>query len=203
MVRKALTMLLESIGGYEVIAEATDGFEVIQYFKDGRIPQLPVLDISMPKMNGYDTAKYICKNYPQVNVLMLTMHDTDIMFIRLIEYGVKGILKKDSTHTEMEKALLLVANSQYYFSASDMHKFVYNTKECLSLRNIFNDAQIEFLTLCTTDMNYKQIADAMNMTESKIDHIRDNLFEKLEIKNRVGLAMFAVKNGLGEVNYLN
>jgi DNA-binding NarL/FixJ family response regulator len=87
MVRKSFSLLIKEIGGYNIIAEAANGEEVVEHLKSRRIPQVLLLDISMPRMNGYDTVKYISQNFPQVNILILTMYDTDFLFTKLIESG--------------------------------------------------------------------------------------------------------------------
>jgi len=98
---------------------------------------------------------------------------------------------------ELKKALLLVADSQYYYSSTNINKLtnLISGKQN-NQKNVLTDVEIEFLRLSSTDMTYKEIAVAMNMTPKKVDHFRDNLFIKLDIKSRVGLAMYAIKNGL-------
>ena len=199
LLRNALASLINSFGEFEVIAQAENGNEVIRQLGTGNIPQLLVLDLNMPGLNGYETAKIIYEKYPQVNVLVLTMYDSELALIRLLKMGVKGFLKKDIHPMELKKALLLVADSQYYYSSANINKLtrIINKRDGENnQKNYLNEVEIEFLRLSSTDMTYKEIAYAMNMTARKVDHFRDNLFEKLDVKSRVGLAMYAIKNGL-------
>jgi two-component system, NarL family, invasion response regulator UvrY len=200
LLRDALAALISSFGDFEVIAQAENGEEVITHLKNGHVPQLIVLDLNMPKLNGYETAKIIFEEYPHIHVLILTMYDSELALIRLLKVGVKGFIKKDSHPLELKKALLLVAESQYYYSSANINKLTGLINKAhgkdANQRNILNDVEIEFLRLSSTDMTYKEIANEMNMTARRVDHFRDNLFEKLDVKSRVGLAMYAIKNGL-------
>jgi two-component system, NarL family, invasion response regulator UvrY len=197
LLRNALASLINSFGEFEVVAQAENGEEVIIQLENGNIPQLLLLDLNMPKLNGYETAKIIYERYPDVNVLVLTMYDSEFALIRLLKIGVKGFLKKDTHPLELKKALLLVADSQYYYSSTNINTLtnLISGKQN-NQKNVLTDVEIEFLRLSSTDMTYKEIAFAMNMTPKKVDHFRDNLFIKLDIKSRVGLAMYAIKNGL-------
>ncbi|HUS01719.1 MAG TPA: response regulator transcription factor [Chitinophagaceae bacterium] len=200
LLRNALASLINSFGEFEVIAQGENGEEVIDQLEKGNIPHLLVLDLNMPGIDGYETAKIIYEKYPQINVLVLTMYDSELALIRLLKVGVKGFLKKDTHPLELKKALLLVADSQYYYSTANINKLTGLIKnrhlKDSSQKNFLNDLEIQFLRLSSTDMTYKEIANTMNMTARKVDHFRDNLFEKLEVKSRVGLAMYAIKNGL-------
>lgn len=200
LLRNALASLINSFGEFEVIAQAENGQEVIDQLEKDNIPHLLILDLNMPRMDGFETAKIIYEKYPQVNVLVLTMYDSELALIRLLKAGVKGFLKKDAHPMELKKALLLVADSQYYYSTANINKLtglIKNShKKESGHKNFLNDQEIQFLRLSSTDMTYKEIANAMHMTARKVDHFRDNLFEKLEVKSRVGLAMYAIKNGL-------
>ena len=165
------------------------------------MPDLLILDLNMPKLNGYETAKYLQQHYPSINILVLTMYDSEIALIRLLQAGVKGFLKKDIDPFEMKKAMLVVAGSQYYYSNHSMDRLTAmvrqkKNKEDLLQKKMLNETEIEFLQLSSTDMTYKEIATTMKMTPRKIDHFRDNLFDKLDVKSRVGLAMYTIKNGL-------
>jgi DNA-binding NarL/FixJ family response regulator len=114
---------------------------------------------------------------------------------------VRGFLKKDVHPAELKTALLTIAENGYYYSnnttgklASFFHKS--HTSHSSIDRGLLNEKEIEFLKLASTDMTYKEIAQAMHITARSIDGYRDGLFEKLDVKSRVGLAIYAVKNGI-------
>lgn len=201
LLRDALAGLINTFEEFSVTAVAGNGKEVIEIFKHIQVPQLLILDLNMPEMDGYDTAQWVQKNYPDTKILILTMYDSEIALIRLLQVGVKGFLKKDIHPLELKTALLSVMNDGYYYShattgklASLLHK-THATHSSIE-KTILNEIEIEFLKLASTDMTYKEIAIAMKMTPRSIDGYRDGLFEKLDVKSRVGLAIYAVKNGI-------
>lgn len=198
VLRDALASLINGFGEFNVIALACNGEEVITHLSEKKIPDIIVLDLNMPIMNGYEIAKILYEKYPEINILILTMYDSEIALIRLLHLGVKGFLKKDIHPFELKKALLVVADSQYYYSNNSMDHLtgmVRKNKHLTIGQNLLNETEIEFLRFSSTEMTYKEIANVMDMTPRRIDHYRDILFEKLDIKSRVGLAMYAIKHG--------
>lgn len=202
--RESLAFMIKNFDGFEVTAEASNGEEVFQQIEKGNIPQIIILDLNMPKLNGFDTAKILKNKYPDIKVIVLTMYDSEYVFLDLLQWGVKGILKKDIHRSELEKALLAVSDSQQYYSYCDMDKLTCianNQRLSAGLRKHFlSDTEINFLKLAATDMTYKEIAASMKMSERKIDHLRESLFEKLDLKNRVSLAIYAIRRGLISLN---
>ena len=201
LLRDTLASFINGFEEFEVIALASNGHEVINQFTMGNVPDILLLDLNMPEMNGYEAAKIIYRKYPDVKVLALTMYDNELTLIRLLQVGVKGFLKKDMNPFELKQALILVNEGQYYYGNQAMDKLsgiVRNSNEHSDLlkRNILTDTEIQFLRLCSSDLTYKEIASQMNMTPRRVDHFRDHLFEKLDVKSRVGLAMYAMNTGL-------
>lgn len=201
LLRDALAGLINSFDECQVIAVAGNGTELIKEIEQGSLPDLVVLDLNMPVMDGYETARWLQEFYPDIKILTLTMYDSEIALIRLLQIGVRGFLKKDIHPAELKAALSAVGNDGYYYShnttgklASLFHKN--HTNHCSMGRSMMNQTEIEFLRMASTDMTYKEIAQKMNMTPRAIDGYRDSLFDKLEVKSRVGLAIYAVKNGI-------
>ena len=148
-------------------------------------------------MDGYETAKWLALHHPQIKIVILTMYDSEIALIRLLQAGVNGFLKKDIHPAELKNALLTVAGGEYYYSNHTTTKIASLFRKQSGLqKSILNETEIEFLKLASTDMTYKEIAQAMHITPRHIDNYRDALFTKLEVKSRVGLAIYAVKNGV-------
>ncbi len=155
----------------------------------------------MPIMDGYETAKWLAKQHPDIKIIILTMYDSEIALIRLLQVGVNGFLKKDIHPDELKIALLTIAAGEYYYSNHSTVKlaslFRKKTDNPLSLENaILTDKEIEFLKLASTDITYKEIAQAMHLTPRNIENYRDALFSKLEVQSRIGLVIYAVKNGI-------
>jgi len=156
-----------------------------------------LMDLNMPKMDGYEAAKWLTQHHPEIKIVILTMYDSEIALIRLLQAGVNGFLKKDIHPAELRNALLTVAAGEYYYSNHTTTKIASLFRKQSVLENsILNDREIEFLKLASTDMTYKEIAQAMHMTPRHIDTYRDALFTKLDVKSRVGLAIYAIKNGI-------
>lgn len=201
LLRDALATLINSFEDLQVVSVANNGEEVIEFFKKKQSLDLILLDLNMPKMDGFETAIWLQKNHPEIKVLVLTMYDSEIALIRLLQVGVRGFLKKDIHPSELRAALLSVAENGYYYSHNTTGKlaslFQKNHSNQSSIEKaMLTEIEIEFLRLASTEMTYKEIADYMKITPRVIDSYRDTLFEKLDVKSRVGLAIYAVKNGI-------
>jgi two-component system invasion response regulator UvrY len=201
LLRDALANLINNFEEFRVIASAGNGEEVIEIMKNGSSADIVLMDLNMPKMDGYEAAKYLAKQYPELKIVILTMYDSEIALIRLLQAGVNGFLKKDIHPSELRNALLTVAAGEYYYSNHTTVKIVSLfqksvTNHAALERSLLNDIEIEFLKLASTEMTYKEIAHTMHLTPRHIDRYRDSLFMKLDVKSRVGLAIYAVKNGI-------
>jgi two-component system, NarL family, invasion response regulator UvrY len=197
LLRDALANLINNFNEFTVMATAGNGEEVISAIENGCNADIVLMDLNMPKMDGYETAKWLAQQHPQIKIVILTMYDSEIALIRLLQAGVNGFLKKDIHPTELRDALLTVAAGEYYYSNHTTTKIASLFRKQSALENsILNDREIEFLKLASTDMTYKEIAQAMHMTPRHIDTYRDALFTKLDVKSRVGLAIYAIKNGI-------
>jgi len=160
-----------------------------------------LMDLNMPIMDGYEAAKWLAKKRPDIKIIILTMYDSEIALIRLLKAGVNGFLKKDIHPKELNHALLMVAQGEYYYSHDTKLKmaslFRKNAnKESSPEKSVFTDFDIEFIKLASQEMTYKEIAMAMGISPRKIDYYRITVFEKLDIQSRIGLVIYAVKNGI-------
>lgn len=201
LLRDALANFINQYDGLSVIGVAANGKEVIRLFENGNRPDLLLLDLNMPEMDGYETARWIWEHQPEVKILVLTMYDSEIALIRLLQIGVRGFLKKDVHPSELREAILSVAENGYYYSNSTTGKlasfFQKNHSTQTSIEKaMLTEREIDFLKLASTDMTYKEIAQQMSLTPRSIDGYRDGLFDKLDVRSRVGLAIYAVKNGI-------
>ena len=201
LLRDALAKLINSFPQFSVIAVSANGREVIKTIEDGKVPDIVVLDLNMPIVDGFETAAWLKANHPQIKILILTMYDSEIALIRLLQVGVRGFLKKDIHPLELKDALLAVSDNGYYYSHQTTGKlgslFGKNTDTKATLeKSILSDVEITFMKYACSEMTYKEIALKMNLTPRVIDNYRDSLFDKLDVKSRVGLAIYAVKNGV-------
>ncbi|RZK16287.1 MAG: response regulator transcription factor, partial [Flavobacterium sp.] len=135
-----------------------------------------------------------------IEVLMLTMYDSDLALIRLLQVGVKGFLKKDIHPSELKFAIKSVAEEGYYYSHNATGKLVNlfrKGKESSAMQKaVLTDVELVFLKACASEMTYKEIAQLMKLNPRAVDNLRDNLFTKLDVKSRVGLVMYAMKHGV-------
>jgi DNA-binding NarL/FixJ family response regulator len=201
LLRNALAALIDSFGDCKVICQCSTGKELIESIAAGQIPDVALLDLNMPAMNGLETAAWLQKHQPGIKALMLTMYDSELSMIRLLQAGVKGFLKKDIHPSELRFALHSVVESGYYYSNHTTGKLVnlfrHNASGQMGLQKaILAEQELEFLQLACSDLTYKEIAGRMGLNPRAVDTLRDQLFIKLDVRSRVGLAMVAIKNGV-------
>jgi two-component system, NarL family, invasion response regulator UvrY len=200
LLRNALASLIDSFGNCRVIHQCGTGKALTDSIQSGTIPDVVILDLNMPDMDGHETAVWLQKNAPDVHVLMLTMYDSDLSLIRLLQAGVKGFLKKDIHPSELKFALQSVVHSGYYYSNHTTGKLVNlfrnNTDGNTVRRATLSEQELLFLKLACSEMTYKAIAQQMKLNPRSVDTLRDQLFVKLDVKSRVGLAMVAIRHGV-------
>ena len=201
LLRNGLSALVKSLG-HTVVLEAANGKDFISKLNTKALPELVLMDINMPVMDGYETAQWIKQNHPSIMVLALSMYDTESAIIRMLKCGAKGYLLKDSDPAELKEALDNLFSKGYYNSElinSKMMQVIYNidneSNDITKLIQI-TEKEAEFLKLICTELTYKEIAEKMMVSNSTVNNHREKLFEKLNLKTRIGLAMFAVRNGV-------
>jgi DNA-binding NarL/FixJ family response regulator len=201
LLRHALASLIEQSGYCRVILEASNGHELVRGLAGNTLPDVVMLDLNMPGMDGHETAGWLHQHHPGIKVLMLTMYDSELALIRLLQAGVKGFMKKDVHPTELLQAIRSVMESGYYYSSHTSSKLAGLFRDMPGSGNslekvMLTNQEVEFLKLVCTEMTYKEIAHQMHMNPRAIDGIRDNLFTRLDVKSRVGLAIYAIRHGL-------
>lgn len=202
LLRNALAGLIDNFGDCKVIILADNGKDLINKIQKDHVPDIVLLDLNMPEMEGFETAQWLNTNFPQIHVLMLTMYDAEATMIRLLQAGVKGFLKKDIHPTELKQAIRSVMENGYYYSNTTTGKLVNLFRSgnvSLLQKNLLTPQEVDFLKLSSSDYTYKEIATHLGLNPRTVDNLRDHLFEKLDVKSRVGLAMFAIRHGLVRV----
>ncbi|HMR82428.1 MAG TPA: response regulator transcription factor, partial [Niabella sp.] len=163
----------------------------------GKIKELPeiiLIDVNMPVMNGIETAKWLSENYPQIKPVALSMNADDNAIISMFKAGCCGYLLKDTHPNELEKALDEISRKGFYNADAGNISF----RRILMKADEKEDIQISpkemiFLQYACSDLTYKQIAAEMNLSERTIDGYRESLFRKFNVQSRVGLCLEALR----------
>lgn len=202
LMRTALSGLVGSLEGYHVIAEADNGKDLKAKIQQHLVPDIVLLDVNMPEMDGFETTKWLHKNYPQIKVLVLSMLSDEKTIIKMFRLGAKGYLLKNTDPEELKKALDAIMDKDVYLSEYVSGKLVSGLNKYADMEEkpvYLNEREKEFLRWTCTELAYKDIADKMNVSPRTVDDYRQSLFGKLKVHSRVGLVMYAIKNGIVEV----
>jgi DNA-binding NarL/FixJ family response regulator len=202
LLRNALARLINSFEGYAVLLEADNGKDLRNKITKHLVPDIVLLDVNMPEMDGFETTMWLRKNYPFIKILALSMLSDEKTIIKMFRLGATGYLLKNTDADELKKALDAVINKNVYLSEYVSAKLVsglHADTEENSKPIILNEREREFLRWACTELAYKDIAEKMNLSPRTIDDYRQSLFTKLKVHSRVGLVMYAIRNGIVEV----
>ena len=203
LIAKAITNIIEGFSAYKVIYEVENGKELISKINQpGNVPEIILLDISMPLMDGYETAKWLTENYPGVLVMALTMRNEDEALIKMIKSGAKGFLHKNIHPAELELALNTLVEKGHYFpdwATGKLLNNIANDDKSAAEKINLTAKEIEFLQYAATELTYKEIGEKLYCSPRTVEGYRDALFEKLELKTRIGLVVYGIRNGIIKV----
>lgn len=199
LIAKAIAGVINNYAKYSVLYEVEHGKALIEMFSNPKnVPDIVLLDISMPVMDGFETAKWIKAHHPNVLILTLSMQDDDMSLIRMIKSGAKGYLLKNIHPEELEKALDELVTKGFYYPEWAASKVFSNLSSAKNKKDeilTFTERETEFLKYCCSELSYKEIGEKMNVSTRTVEGYRDILFNKLGLKSRVGLAMYAMRAG--------
>lgn len=200
LMRRGLASLIETFDEYEIIFQGVNGQELINSLNKNALPHLVLLDINMPKKDGYETAYWLKTNHPEIKILALSMYDKEASIIRMLQNGARGYILKDAEPSELKAALDAIMHKGYYYSDLVTGHLISNANKIdekhAGRNSLLNEREIEFLKCCCSEMGYKEIADKMCVSPRTVENYRDSLFEKLNLKTRVGLVMYAMNSGI-------
>jgi two-component system, NarL family, invasion response regulator UvrY len=201
LLRTALAQLINNFSNCRILLQCGTGRQLITAIEAGQVPDVVLLDLNMPDMDGFETAAWLQSQASTVKVLMLTMYDSELTLIRLLQLGVRGFLKKDIHPDELKLAIQTVVQTGYYYSNHSTGKLMglfKNTPEGVPAlqKAMLTDQELQFLKLACSDLTYKEIAMQLGLNPRSVDTLRDQLFVKLDVKSRVGLAMVALRHGV-------
>jgi two-component system invasion response regulator UvrY len=208
--RKGIIKLLDP-DRFQLLFDVPNGKALIGKIMEGEalVPDVIIMDIEMPGMNGYETVAWLKANHPFIKVLVVSMVDKEESLVRMMQLGVKGYLSKIMEPEDLYAALKAIVNGEYYFTDIATNKLIHYIQKsdtmpegrtgmllAHELWSSLNVGQKTFITHACTEMTYEEIADIMCLSPKTIDKYRDAVFEKFDVKNRVGLVLYAIKNGI-------
>ena len=194
LLAQAISSLVDSFKQFSTKYLCSNGQELLDRISTEKIlPDIVLMDINMPILNGIETTEQLSKLYPSIKVLALSVEDEEETIIKMLKAGAKGYLLKDVQKNILEKGLQELMSNGFYYT-KDVSTILMNSLNGNSDQVKLKDREIEFLKLVCSEMTYKKIAEKMFLSPKTIDGYRDALFEKLETKNRIGLVIYAIKH---------
>lgn len=193
---QSLEILVSKLAGYEVLAILKNGKELTQYYNQKRrAPDLVLLDVKMPVMDGVQTMKWLKEHQPKQKVLALTMENDEETIIKMITAGARGYLLKDVHPDNFEFAMKMVIEQGFFYTekVKSTIKYPGGIKD---ESNHLTNREWVFLKHACTEATYKEIAVAMDVSPKTIENYRVAVFRKLELKTRVGVVIYCMRNNL-------
>lgn len=193
---QALHSLIGKFDEFNVIKVLNDGSEVVDYFKaNNPKPDIILMDIQMPIMNGIETTNWLKNNFPEIKVLALSMECEEATILAMLRAGAKGYLLKDIHPSVLNHAINELYSNGFYYTENVTNTLLNaNTNSNIKNNIVLKDRELEFLKLTCSELTYKQIAEKMFLSPKTVENYREALFEKLEAKTRIGLVLYAIKH---------
>lgn len=204
--RNGLKLLLNSHAKFRVVGEAATGVEMLDWLAGAaQQPDVVLLDISMPEMNGIEAAGEALSRWPDLRIITLSMYGEEDYYFKMVSQGVKGFLLKNSDITEVYAALEAVLDGGSYFSQELLFNLVSNLRssdgesEEQDPEAVLSEREREILLLICKGLTNYEIADMLFISKRTVDKHRANILEKTNCKNTANLVVYAIKNGLVEI----
>ena len=193
---KSLALLLSSFPNVEVVIDATNGKDLQQKMESaGVLPDIMLIDVSMPIMDGPQTAEWLRLAYPSMRLVALSMDDKEDTIIRMLKAGCCSYLFKDIHPNEFERAIAEVYLHGFYNPSISYQKLIDHTNAEAEAQK-FNDNELQFLKLSCSDIPYREIASIMNVSQRTVEGYRATMFDKLSVQSRTGMVLVALRRGL-------
>jgi DNA-binding NarL/FixJ family response regulator len=198
--RKGMVELINDFSGFEVVYEAENGKDFIQKLSPDHLPDIVLLDISMPVMDGFETAAWLERRYPELKILALTMHNDDETVLKMLNAGVNGYVLKNADPAELKLALKTLDKEGSYYSSRITEILVKNFHKKKEVHVELSEREVEFLKLACTELPYKSFAPLLKVHPRVVEAIREAMFKKLNVVTRVGLVMYAIRKGIVKIH---
>ena len=197
--RSGVANLLSEFEEIEVLFAASSGKDLQQKLSATNLPDIILMDITMPVMDGYEATKWVTSTYPGICVLALSMFDDERSIINMLRAGACGYMLKESNASELLEAIKITKEKGLYINENVSGRMLTSLRHETSgtIPHLkLSPREMEFLQYCSTELTYKEIADKMNVSPRTVDNYRESLFSKLNIKSRTGLVVYGIKNSL-------
>ncbi|MFS4493050.1 response regulator [Maribacter sp. 2308TA10-17] len=195
LLSQAITELVNVFNDFAVLYTCSNGKELLTKLKnDDNIPDIILMDVNMPILNGIETTKILNVEYPDLPVIALSVEEDEKTILDMLRSGAKGYLMKDTKKEILEEALIEVLQNGYYHT-NTVAKLLIGSLNNRNIKIELKEREIEFMKHACSEKNYKEIAEKMFVSPKTVEGYRDKLYEKLNIKNRIGLVLYAIKNG--------
>lgn len=195
LLSQAIGGLVEGFDRFEVLYTCKNGQELLDKFKNPKnIPDVVLMDVNMPILNGIETTAQLYEQYPDVKVLALSIEEDESVILKMLRAGAKGYLMKDVKKSELQAALLEVIQKGYYHTNTVAKVLVNSLSEKENALHSLKEREIEFIKHACTEKTYKEIADEMCLSPKTVEGYRNAIFEKLNLRNRTGLVIYAIRN---------
>jgi DNA-binding NarL/FixJ family response regulator len=191
--RQGLKLILAELDDIEVIADVSNGRELIETVAI-LVPDLVIMDINMPQMNGIEASRILAKEHPEVRILVISMYGDEQYYNSVIENGVKGFILKDADNSELKRAVRTILNGQTYFSQELLLRMIRSKKSTANIS--LTSREQEILELICQGSGTSEISSKLFLSERTIENHKASLFAKTGCKNSLALVIFAVKNNL-------
>ena len=199
--RQGISSLLSENDDIKIVFDAANGAVMKEKIARHALPQVVLMDITMPLVNGYEATRWLKQNHPSVKVLALSMFEEDEPIIKMLKSGAGGYVLKESNASDLIHAIKTIAEHDYFLNNMVSGKLLRSIQDDLQASAPANELtanEVKFLELCCSELTYKEIADKMCLSPHTIDNYREALFNRFEIKSRTGLVLFALKNNIAK-----
>lgn len=191
--RSGLQFILESEPDIEVIIEASNGKQFLSFLENYR-PDVVLMDINMPEMDGIEASKKALEKYPDLHVLVLSMYSDIDYYNTMIDIGVKGFILKDIENKELGNAIRKIHNGGNYFSQELLLRLIKNKPDGMQIE--LTKREKEVLELICQGYSNQEISDKLYISQRTVERHRSSLLDKTNSKNSISLVIYSIKNNL-------
>ncbi len=194
--RNGVAALMDEFDELQIVFQVENGLKMEELLLSApKLPDVILMDINMPVMDGYEATAWLKEKYPKIKVLALSMFEDDEAVIKMIRCGACGYVLKEAKPKELLFAITTIHRTGVYVNEMVTGKLLRSVSKT-SHKTEFSKKELEFLSLCCSEMTYKEIADQMMISPRTVDNYRESLFLKLNLKSRTGLVLYAIQNDI-------